>query len=193
MIATLLLGVVVFVSTDVDDLFLLIVLFSSRRLSVGQIVVGQYLGIAALFLASLALSAAALVAPPAFVGWLGLLPILIGVKELVETWRGDDDEPQPVRAAGTMAVAAITIANGGDNIGVYTPLLATSGPYEKAAMAVVFALLTGFWLVAARWLAFHPRFGAPVGRYGHKAAPYVLIGLGVVILYRAGSLAALGL
>jgi cadmium resistance protein CadD (predicted permease) len=34
----------------------------------------------------------------------------------------------------------------------------------------------------------HRRFGAPLRRYGHIFAPMVLIGLGLVIIYKAGTM-----
>jgi cadmium resistance protein CadD (predicted permease) len=33
----------------------------------------------------------------------------------------------------------------------------------------------------------HPKLGAPIRRYGHRVAPIVLIGLGIQIIYQAGS------
>jgi cadmium resistance protein CadD (predicted permease) len=33
----------------------------------------------------------------------------------------------------------------------------------------------------------HPKLGTPIRRYGHSVTPIVLIGLGVLILYQAGS------
>jgi cadmium resistance protein CadD (predicted permease) len=33
----------------------------------------------------------------------------------------------------------------------------------------------------------HPLIGAPIRRYGHRAVSFVLIGLGTMILYEAGT------
>jgi cadmium resistance protein CadD (predicted permease) len=193
MISTALLAAVLFATTDIDDLLVLVVLFADPKRRRSEIVVGQYLGMTALFLASLAVSAFALVVPERYVGLAGLLPILIGVKELIERWRGedDDDEDEARNVHGALAVAAITIANGGDNIAVYTPLLATSGYLQIAVIAGVFAIMTGVWLEAAHWLTRHPSLGAPIRRYGHAVTPFALMALGLAILYRSGALAVL--
>ena len=55
-------------------------------------------------------------------GLLGLIPIALGIRGLLSTQDG-----QPKVATNTVAVAAVTIANGADNISVYTPLFRTIG------------------------------------------------------------------
>lgn len=140
-----------------------------------------------------------LVLAPAYVGLLGLLPVLIGLKKLFDLRQGagesEDEKPHDggAGALGRMAsVAAVTIANGGDNIGIYTPLFATQRPVEIALVVAVFAVMTALWLGVAHWLVHHRRFGAPIRRYGHVVVPFVLIALGLFILYEAGSFGLLG-
>lgn len=38
-----------------------------------------------------------------------------------------DDEPATGAAPSTLAVAGVTFANGGDNVGVYVPVFAVAG------------------------------------------------------------------
>jgi cadmium resistance protein CadD (predicted permease) len=51
--------------------------------------------------------------------------------------------------------------------------------------------MTASWCFLAHWLVNHPAFGSSVRRYGNRAAPFVLIALGVWIMYDAGSFALL--
>src|ERR1035437_10215015 len=83
------LGLMVFVSTDIDDLLLLVVLFADRRLSARQVILGQYLGFLALVAASLACSCLAIFTPAHWVGLLGLWPLLLGVHRLWNRLQGD--------------------------------------------------------------------------------------------------------
>ncbi|MBK9990740.1 MAG: cadmium resistance transporter [Verrucomicrobia bacterium] len=188
------LAVVVFVSTNFDDVFLLLGFFSDRALRTKTIVLGQLLGIGALYAVSIAGALAALVIPRAYVGLLGLLPVIIGVVKLVQAWRDNNNRAEsvgPKKVAGVrglFSVAAVTIANGGDNIGVYTPLFATSTKAEIVVYGVVFGLMTGVLCLAARWLVNHWVLGAPIRAYGPRVFPLVLIALGVWILYRTGSI-----
>ena len=81
----------------------------------------------------------------------------------------------------------MTLANGGDNISIYTPLFAAHSGYDIAVIGVVFALMTLVWLWAAHWLTHHRTLGAPIRRYGHRVVPFVLIAIGILILHEAGT------
>jgi len=82
------LGVVAFVSTNVDDLLVLVGFLADPKVKVGEVIAGQYLGIGALYLISLAGSLVSLVLAPQYVGFLGLAPVLIGAKKLYDLIRG---------------------------------------------------------------------------------------------------------
>jgi cadmium resistance protein CadD (predicted permease) len=174
-------AIVLFVATNLDDVFLLIAFFADPALKTRQILIGQYVGMAALYAASVVASLTALVIPVVYIGLLGLIPIGMGVFQLREFWSDDDkDEPQTARG-GALAVAAITVASGGDNIAVYTPVFALRTLGEILAIGCVFAVLVALWVGGAHWLARHPTLGLPIGRWGHRVVPFVLIAIGVIV------------
>ena len=190
MLTSAVLAVVLFVFTDVDDVFLLMAYFAHPRYRARDVVLGQYLGIGTLVAVSAAASLVALVVSREVVSLLGLLPIAIGVKELLELRRGAGEaggEAPRVAGGSALSVAAVTIANGGDNIGVYTPVFATSTPAELGVMVAVFAAMVAPLIAFAYWLANHRALGAPIRRYGHIATPFVLIGVGLYVLSGVGS------
>lgn len=192
LLSLLSLSIVVFVATNIDDIFILLGMLCDPRLRLRHVVVGQYLGLGALYAVSIAASLVSLVLAPAYVGLLGLAPIMIGLKQLYDLGKPDDDAPESGRsAAGVLSVAAITIANGGDNIGIYTPLFATRSWMEIAIIGAAFALMTALWIAAAHWFISHPTLGAPIRKYGPRLVPFVLIGLGVLIMTDAGSFSLL--
>jgi cadmium resistance protein CadD (predicted permease) len=170
---------VAFAATNLDDLFLLVAWFAAGRYRTRAIVAGQYAGIGALFAASVAASLLALALPESGLRWLGLVPIGLGVTGLV---RGRNDARATDFEGGFVAVAAVTIANGADNIAVYVPLFATRDAQAIAIMAAVFAAMIALWCLAARWLVRHPAAGAPLRRWGPGAVPYALIGIGLWIV-----------
>jgi len=192
MFSTLGMAITLFAATDIDDLFVLISFFADRKLRTYQIVAGQYLGFSALVAISLAASLISFVLAPAYIGLLGFLPILIGLKKLRDAWRGSEEDEMDVPTAGLgniLAVAAVTVANGGDNIGIYTPIFATSKSPEIVFIILVFAAMVAIWLAFAHWLVNHPALGAPIRRHGHRLVPFALIAIGASILFRAGSFA----
>jgi cadmium resistance protein CadD (predicted permease) len=180
-----LLSIGAFISTNIDDLFLLVGFFSDQGFSRRDIFAGQILGMAAIVAISLATAATALAISPAHVGLLGLAPIVIGIGKLLRLGKAGGDAQPP--AAGILQVAAVTLVNGGDNIAAYTPIFATQGSWEVCATLAIFALLTLVWCFAAVWLVRRTALGKPLQRYGHVLLPFILIGLGGLILFRSGS------
>jgi cadmium resistance protein CadD (predicted permease) len=185
------LAIVLFVSTNVDDLLVLIGFFADVRFRTVEIVAGLYAGMAVLFGVSVLGALLSLVIPRAYLGLLGIFPILIGIRKLVEL-RHDRTQTEPAKAlnphGNVASVALVTIANGGDNIGVYIPSFAVHSGGQIVIIAVVFAAMTALWCMVARWMVTHGRLGAPLQRYGHIVVPVVLIGLGLLIVNNAGTI-----
>jgi len=182
---------VVFAATDIDDLVLLTAFFADERMRRGAIVAGQFLGIGALTAASAIAAIAALAVPPHWPSLLGAIPLLMGLWKAWELIRGqggdsDDESEDARRAAGrsgsqVLMVAAVTIANGGDNLSVYIPLFA-SNPAGVPVFVIVFAVMTALWCAAAHTFVEHPAGAALMQRFGHLILPAVLIALGAWIL-----------
>src|SRR5688572_33305446 len=76
----LLTSVLAFVSTNIDDLFLLTLFFGNRTFRDRDIVVGQLLGISSLIAISLVCSLIGLLIDQAYVGLLGLVPVYLGAR-----------------------------------------------------------------------------------------------------------------
>jgi cadmium resistance protein CadD (predicted permease) len=183
------LAIVVFVSTNIDDAFVLVGFFADKHFRPQDVVIGQYAGISALYVISVMAALISLIIPPVYVGLLGIAPILIGIKKAYHLWR-DHPAEEPVTHSGghgrKLAVAAVTLANGGDNIAVYTAVFATRKGWEVPVIGLVFAVMTALWCLAAHWLVNHRTFGVPIRAQAHRIVPFVLIGLGVLILIRSG-------
>ncbi len=91
------------------------------------------------------------------------------------------------RSISVATVAAVTFANGGDNIGVYVPVFLTVGPAAVAAYTVVFLALVSVLVLAARYIATRRPIAELLERWEHVLFPLVLIVLGVVILIEGGA------
>lgn len=185
-VAALGVAALVFASTNVDDLLLLSALFSDPSFAPRQIIAGQFLGITALVLASVACALLAVAVPPGWIGLLGLAPLALGVRGLWALRRPpENDGPGEARAempgSRALAVASITIANGGDNLGVYIPLF-SSARRLIPVYVTVFAVMTAVWCAAGYYLVNNRVVGERIRRYGRVALPFVLIGLGLWIL-----------
>ncbi len=127
--------------------------FSSSKFYKFHVVVGQYLGIGLLIVIGALGSLLALVIPQQIIGLLGLVPISIGIIRLVQlrkherSVQGHMNEQVTSRwhsHLSMLTVAAVTFSNGGDNIGIYTPLFAKySSAGEVVFISLVFMVMTG--------------------------------------------------
>jgi len=187
-------GIGAFAATDIDDLFVLMLFFSQPKFTPSQVILGQYLGIGLLIALSALAAFIALIVPPFVIGMMGLLPLAIGIKKLLELIKKEDDyAPKSLDNINKrttylrfLTVAAVTFSNGGDNIGVYVPLFARSSTIgEVAILALVFLVITGVWCALGYYLVRHRPLAKRFSLIGRILLPFVLIGLGIFILVDA--------
>lgn len=201
-------GITSFAATNLDDLVILTLLFArvSPTFRGEHIVAGQYLGFLLLVLASLPGFLFGLWIPKTWLGLLGILPILIGLNQLIQAEAPEETVQEistslPTRQRSgtwqsyvsrflsppTYQIAAITFANGGDNIGIYVPLFANSNLAGLSVILTVFLILIAVWCGTAYHLTQYSLFRKYLAHYGHKVVPFVLIGLGIFIFVESGS------
>lgn len=201
-VQAILTGTTAFVATNIDDIVILMLFFArvNPTFRPKHIVIGQYLGFTILLLASLPGYFGGLLIPKEWIGLLGILPILIGIKQWLNP--DQDDEVQAVSeevisstdkrslksrltallTPQTYGVMAVTIANGGDNIGIYVPLFASSDLRTLSIILLVFFGLIAVWCGVAYRLSQFPGVAHVLTRYSHRIVPLVLISLGIYIL-----------
>jgi cadmium resistance protein CadD (predicted permease) len=184
-------GVAAFVATNIDDIFVLMMFFSSLTFPVRQVVLGQFIGIGLLIAISALGSLISLVVPTYIIGLMGIIPIIIGIKNLVEIRKKNKS---PSRQAvqnkkknrsyfSFLSVAAITFSNGGDNIGVYVPLFSKYNTVSQITMlTAVFIAMTAVWCTSSYYFMNHPLVASKIRHIGSIILPFVLIGLGIYIL-----------
>ncbi|MCG7248065.1 cadmium resistance transporter [Corynebacterium simulans] len=184
-----------FAATNIDDIIVLSLFFArgaGRRGTTARILAGQYLGFAGILVAAiLVTTGAGAFLPPAAIPYFGLIPLGLGLWAAWEAWRGDGDDDDEAKVAGKKvgvgAVAGVTFANGGDNIGVYTPVFLSVEPLAVVAYCVIFLALVAVLVALARFVATRPPIAEVLERFEHILFPIVLIGLGIVILVSGGA------
>ena len=204
-------GVAAFAASNLDDLFLLMLYFSQANNDPQReksIIVGQYLGFSVLVFISVLGYLGSLLIPRHYVGLLGILPILLGIRELLSLRQADEQAEQQVETNAqepappgmfrsrlltwlnpqASSIAAVTVANGSDNLAVYTPLFAAGGVTQMVIIIAVLLLMVRVWCFIADWLAENPVTAGPLRRYGRLLMPFVLMGIGLAILVESGAL-----
>ncbi|MFF4772790.1 cadmium resistance transporter [Microtetraspora fusca] len=184
-----------FAGTNVDDIVVLTVLALSMRASGlpkrWQIWAGQYLGIGVLVLVSVVAALGLTIVSDDYVGLLGLVPFALGVWGLIKAIRAHangEDDPSTAVASGLVSVVGVTIANGADNISVYTPVFRTIGMGPTMVTIAVFAVGVAVWCLAGSWLGSYQKVVTVIERYGHWIVPVVFILIGSLIVIKSGVL-----
>ncbi|MAS54747.1 cadmium resistance transporter [Nocardioides sp.] len=182
-----------FLVTNIDDIIVLSLFFArgaGQRGTTTKIVVGQYLGFGGILLASVAVTfGAGLFLPDDAIPYFGLIPLLLGAFAAWQVWRNGDDDDDTVanKPVSALTVAAVTFANGGDNIGVYVPVFLAVGTAALVAFCVVFLTLVVVLVLAAKFVATRKPIAEVLERWEHILFPLVLIVLGFVILIEGGA------
>lgn len=192
LLPSIVLAITTFALTNIDDLMILSMYFSNPRYKKSNVVVGQYLGVMTLVIVSLSGFILGKVLEPRWIGLLGLIPILLGVKGIIGIFQSANDEAQNIEGTSKskiqfLNVALVTIANGGDNLGVYTPLFASNSLRIVILFVIVFLVMIAVWCVLAFYFVKHPFVEKILGRYGYIILPVFLIVLGIWILTESGS------
>jgi cadmium resistance protein CadD (predicted permease) len=193
LITSALQGIGLFLVTNIDDIIVLSLFFArgaGQRGTTTKIVIGQYLGFGGILLASVAVTfGAGLFLPDDAIPYFGLIPLLLGGYAAWQVWRngGDDDDSVADRPISALTVAAVTFANGGDNIGVYVPVFLAVGTGALVAYCVVFLALVVVLVLAAKFVATRKPIAQVLERWEHILFPLVLIVLGLVILIEGGA------
>ncbi|QFS48294.1 cadmium resistance transporter [Nostoc sphaeroides] len=207
LISTLIIGISVAFATTFDDNLYLTAFFGkvNRSFRPKHIIIGEFLGFTALVFASLPGFFGGLIVPTTWIGLLGLLPIAIGISNLISREEEEEtvqavsvDLTSPVKSERhkksllatirdpqTYRVSAVTIANGGNNIGIYVPLFASSNLPSLGVILCVCYFTVGVWCLLSYNLTRNPLMAPVLTRFGRKVFPFVLIYLGLSILIKS--------
>jgi cadmium resistance transport/sequestration family protein len=196
-------GITAFIATNLDDIVVLMVFFNqiNKFLRPQHIVSGQYLGFGILLLLSLPGYFGGMLMPQHWIGLLGLVPLGIGCKLLFAPKDNDDlgqisgspllQKLENVIQPQILQVAAVTVANGGDNIGIYVPLFASKNLSGLLTILGTFLLMVGLWCWIAGRLVKQPIMAQLFNKYGDRLIPWLFIALGCYILSESGLIAYL--
>ena len=195
-VSSILQAIGLFIATNIDDIVILSLFFGRGQGQPGttrRILAGQYLGFLGILGAAVAAAfGAQVLLPEAILPYFGLIPLGLGLWAAWQAWRNrgqdDDDEAQlEGKPVSVWTVAAVTFANGGDNIGVYVPVFVSVSWSAVLAYCIVFLLLVAALVFLAKWISSRKPIAEALERWEHILFPAVLIGLGIVILVSGGA------
>lgn len=193
---TIISAIGVYISTSIDYLIILIILFAqlSQNKQKWHIYAGQYLGTGLLIGVSLVAAYIVNFVPEAWmVGLLGLIPIYLGIRFAI-VGEGKEEEEIIERLEQSKAdqlfwtVTLLTIASGGDNLGIYIPYFASLDWSQTLVALLVFAIGIIIFCELSRVLSSIPLIFETIEKYERIIVPLVFISLGLYIMYESGTI-----
>lgn len=186
-------GITAYISTSIDYLIILMVIFGSvNRKERWLVYWGDLLGTSVLVAASLVMAFILGFVPQEWLlGLLGIIPVLMGLRLLI-SGESDDDEvverQMKKRRNIIMNVAIITIATcGADNIGIYVPIFAQSTVQTLSVILITFFFMLSLFCYVGYLLIKIPKVAEILERYGMYITAIVYIGLGLYIMFESGT------
>lgn len=193
---TIISAIGVYISTSIDYLIVLIILFAqlSQNKQKWHIYAGQYLGTGLLVGVSLVAAYVVNFVPEAWmVGLLGLIPIYLGIRFAI-VGEGEEEEEIIERLEQSKAnqlfwtVTLLTIASGGDNLSIYIPYFASLDWAQTLVALLVFAIGVIIFCELSQVLSSIPLISETIEKYTRIIVPLVFIPLGLYIMYESGTI-----
>lgn len=191
-------GAAAYVSTSIDNLIILALVFSRAKTRQDKLAVylGDLAGTSVLVVTALILAFILHFVPDQWLlGLLGIIPIVMGVKLLIA---GDDDDDAVVnqtlkqRRSLFVSMALITITScGADNIGIYVPYFVTLTPGTVVVVLLTFFVMLTLFCLTGYLLVKLPVVARFLDQYGRWLTAAVYILLGLYIMYESGTWAHL--
>jgi len=177
-----------YVATNLDNFVLLVSLLARYRHHTSNVVAGYFGCMLILGFVGFWIGKAANIAPVEYLGLFGLVPISIGIAELIQ-WRRRGVKPTIANeksADGVQKGFTVTLisqlGNGADTLVVFGVLFADSMPSADILIIITLAVMAVIFVLAGIYTVRHPAPGKWIDRYAHRAMPFILILVGVYVL-----------
>lgn len=185
----ILIAIGTFITTNIDNLFVLMLLLSQENLTVNKfskntltIILGQYLSFSIILSLSLLGKYSTVFIPLKLLGLLGLLPIFLGIQMLIQNQKKCESSENIKKNITIFNVALLTLANGGDNVGIYTTYFVTLTTSELWITIITFIIMVFLWFLLGFKFLHFKKIASLIEKYGKKIIPFIFILLGIYVL-----------
>jgi cadmium resistance protein CadD (predicted permease) len=182
-----------FIGTNLDNLVLLVALHSRYEKHSGIVTIGYFTGMILIAVISFAIGKVGAFIPIAWLGMLGVIPMMIGVFalwQLVQNKQAGDAASDVSNRGGQtifFAVLATQLSNGADSIITFSIFFADSSDSADYLIVLAFLAMVCVFAWLALYLLKHRKLGRILSRYGQYVTPFILILVGFYILSNTAS------
>lgn len=179
-----------FVSTSFDNFMILLGFLGDDEYPRRQVVGGYVASVGIMLVGAFALAQAVEMAPARFLGYLGLVPLslgLVGLYRLVRFAGPTASAAQPTLGKGFLPVVLVMLANSGDSLSVFVSVFADTSDDLEVPVFLVIGVCALLYAMLARWLVTRSNLAGPLQRGARVVLPFLLIGIGAYILLNTGT------
>jgi len=172
-----------YVATNVDNLALIVSWMLAGSMSGSRLFAGYAIGSVVILLASVVLGLSSAIIPVQWVGYLGAVPILLGLYTLGGLLRSGNGQNRTMPGNAAIAgIATTLVANSVDTMVVFAPLLADSRSEIDYVIVGGFIVVAALWFRVASLLSHHAARLEVITRLAGWLAPFIMISVGIYIL-----------
>ena len=182
-----------FIGTNLDNLLLLAAMYSRYFRHPWTVTAGYFVGMNLIAAITIAVGELGDLIPIAYLGFLGVIPMMMGVLALWKLFRPSHTDEANSTPAGNSALAiffaliGIQLSNGTDTIITFSTLYADSSNASDYIVAPTFFAMVGIFSCLAFYSVKHPRLSHILVRYGQYVTPFILIFVGFYIFSNTAS------
>lgn len=189
MIAIILTAIITFIATGIDELFVLTILFvyAKDKKSIRDVYIGQEIGMIVLLAISVLAVFGITLITEKWIGILGFLPIIQGVRILINGDDDDDEKEEVITKTSKyksliISVAVIAIAGGAEELAIYIPYFASLSTKYLIITLIIFIILVPICCKLCSKISSIKQIQDTATKYERVLLPIVFIGLGVFVL-----------
>jgi cadmium resistance protein CadD (predicted permease) len=178
-----------FIATSIDNLLLLVVLLGANAGRKSAVLLGFIASSIAVVCVSVLGVLVGSAVGADLIGYLGVVPLLLGLHMLYTAWKKSNHETTQVASLANQAESGVwfstfvlMFSNSGDSIAVFLPLLAESGRSAPLLITCGFLVMALLWAGMAYLIAGQRALAEQIERRAEKVVPWIMIGVGVYIL-----------
>ena len=181
-------GAGAFIGTNLDNLLLLVAMYARYARQSATVTAGFVFGMMLICLVALLLGETGDYMPLDWLGWLGLVPMTMGILALWKLFRKtgagtpDDFAESDSRRNIFLLLLTTQLSNGADTIITFTILFAESGDPADYLLVPTFLAMIGVFAGLAYYSVKQAKLGRILRRYGQYVTPVILILVGFYIL-----------
>ncbi len=182
-----------FIGTNLDNLVLLVALYSRYQQHPRMVTTGYLSGMLLVGVICFVIGKGGGFIPVAYLGMLGVIPIVIGLIALVQLFQTAKTGETASFAINSgrktifITVLMTQLSNGADSIITFSIFLAESKDVADYLIALTFIAMTCLFAWLAYYSLKHRALSDVLDRYGRYVTPFILILVGVYILSNTAS------